>query len=221
MINTTVDVGRNDRGEFVRSGQPIVITIRWNPLTAAIHSVNSERMSAPHVLLGLLTTGPKHGYELKQAYDTTLPRAKPLAFGQVYSTLGRLQRDGLVTEAGADQAGGPERTAFALTPAGRDALDAWLGEVEAPAPHVASTLLAKVIVALLAADQATARSYLIAQRHAHTSRLRELTRVKTDPGSTVGDVIAADFAIVHLDADLRWLAATLGRVADLHREVRP
>ena len=51
--------------------------------------------------------------------------------------------------------------------------------------------------------------------------MRELTRVKTDPSATVGDVIAADFAIVHLDADLRWLATTLERVADLHREVRP
>ena len=178
-------------------------------------------MSAPHVLLGLLTGGPKHGYELKQAYDATLPKAKPLAFGQVYSTLGRLERDGLVVAAGADQAGGPERTAYALTTQGHDAIDAWLGAVEAPAPYVSSVLLAKVVVALLAADQDRARHYLIAQRQAHTARLRELTRIKTDPQSTVGDVIAADFAIVHLDADLRWLTTTLERVADLHREVRP
>jgi DNA-binding PadR family transcriptional regulator len=177
-------------------------------------------MSTPHVLLGLLTSGPKHGYELKQAYDAALPKAKPIAFGQVYSTLGRLQRDGLIAAAGADQAGGPERTSFALTEDGRAAIDTWLGEIEAPAPYVDSVLLAKVVVALLAADQDRARHYLVAQRRAHTERMRELTVIKTDPQATVGDVIAADFAIVHLDADLRWLATTLDRVADLHREVR-
>ncbi len=177
-------------------------------------------MSTSHVLLGLLIRRPQHGYELKQAHDAVLPQAKPLAFGQVYATLGRLERDGLITQSGSEQAGGPERTAFALTPLGRASLDAWLDEIESPAPYVASTLLAKVVVALLTADPAKAREYLVAQRQAHTARLRELTRLKTDPTATVGDVIAADFAIVHLDADLRWLATTVERVAELHTEVR-
>ena len=76
-------------------------------------------MSTAHVLLGLLASGPMHGYELKRSHDQRLPRAKPLAFGQVYATLGRLQRDGLVTTAGQDQEGGPERTSFGpITPRG-------------------------------------------------------------------------------------------------------
>jgi len=148
-----------------------------------------------------------------------LPRTKPLAFGQVYTTLARLSRDGLVTTAGQARAGGPERTSYTLTKAGRRALRQWLTEVEPPAPHVTSTLLAKVVVALLVADAEHARAYLIAQRQAHTARLRELTVAKTDPAAPIGEVIAADFAIGHLDADLRWLQTTLDRVADLHREV--
>jgi hypothetical protein len=91
--------------------------------------------------------------------------------------------------------------------------------VEAPAPYVTSTLFSKVIVSLLAADVDRARDYLVAQRAAHTRRLRELTTVKTTPGAAVGDVVAADYAIAHLDADLRWLQTTMQRVADLHREV--
>ncbi|MEU4220410.1 PadR family transcriptional regulator [Actinoplanes sp. NPDC026623] len=176
-------------------------------------------MSTSHVLLGLLSAGPRHGYELKRVHDERLPQAKPLAYGQVYATLGRLERDGLVEQSGQEQEGGPERTSYALTDAGRDKLTEWLTAVEPPAPYVNSDLFAKVIVSLLAAGAATATDYLVAQRAAHTSRLRELTAVKTSRDSSAGDVVAADYAIAHLDADLSWLQTTLLRVADLHREV--
>ncbi|GIF77699.1 PadR family transcriptional regulator [Asanoa siamensis] len=178
-------------------------------------------MSTAHVLLGLLAGGPLHGYELKRAHDQRLPQAKPVAFGQVYATLGRLQRDGLVVTAGQAQEGGPERTAFQVTDAGRQRLDEWLAEIEPPAPFVSSTLFAKVAVAVLVDGAQRARDYLVAQRAAHMGRLRELTAIKTDPASPLGDVLAADFAILHLDADLQWVSNTLERVADLHREVQP
>jgi DNA-binding PadR family transcriptional regulator len=176
-------------------------------------------VSTPHVLLGLLADGPKHGYDLKRAHDLKLPRAKPVAFGQVYATLGRLVRDGLVVPAGQDRDAGPDRTSYELTDDGRKALTEWIAAVEAPMPHLSSVLLAKVVVALLVGDVDQARGYLAAQRAAHTIRLRELTAVKTDPAASLSDVIAADFGIAHLDADLRWLQTTLDRVADLHREV--
>jgi len=178
-------------------------------------------MSTPYVLLGLLAGGPRHGYDLKRAHDDRMPRAKPLAFGQVYATLGRLERDGLVEESGQDRDGGPDRTSYVLTDAGRAKLDEWLAAIEPPAPFVTSALFSKVVVSLLAADIDRARGYLVAQRAAHTDRLRELTAAKTAPDASVGDVVAADFAIAHLDADLRWLQTTLLRVADLDREVHP
>ncbi|WP_189081978.1 PadR family transcriptional regulator [Mangrovihabitans endophyticus] len=178
-------------------------------------------MSTSFVLLGLLATGPRHGYELKRAHDDRLPRAKPLAFGQVYATLGRLERDGLVEKSGQDREGGPDRTSFAITEAGRTSLDEWLSAVETPAPFVTSTLFSKVMVSLLASGVDRARAYLTAQRSAHADRLRELTATKTAADSPFGDVVAADFAIAHLDADLRWLQTTLQRVADMDREKRP
>lgn len=73
----------------------------------------------------------------------------------------------------------------------------------------------------LVADVDRAREYLVRQRQAHTARLRELTAVKTDPAASLSDVIAADFAVAHLDADLRWLQTTLDHLADWHREVHP
>ncbi|RKN48327.1 PadR family transcriptional regulator [Micromonospora endolithica] len=176
-------------------------------------------MSVPHVLLGLLAAGPRHGYELKRAHDERLPQARPLAYGQVYASLGRLQRDGLVVAAGQEREGGPDRTAYALTDEGRAALNRWLAETELPMPYVSSTLFAKVAVALLVDDVDRTRSYLAAQRQAHTARLRELTAAKTALSASLDDVVAADYAIAHLDADLRWLQTTLDRVADWHREV--
>jgi DNA-binding PadR family transcriptional regulator len=175
-------------------------------------------VSTPHVLLGLLAGGSRHGYELKRAHDSRLPHAKPLAFGQVYATLGRLERDGLVAPVGRDKAGGPERTAYELTGRGRSTLATWLAEVEPPMPYVTNALFAKVLVALLSADETTARNYLGRQRQAHMARVRELTRVKLD--GTLGDTIAADYAIAHLNADLEWLATTQARIQELDREVR-
>jgi DNA-binding PadR family transcriptional regulator len=176
-------------------------------------------MSTAHVLLGLLAAGPRHGYDLKRAHDDHLPRAKPLAYGQVYATLGRLQRDGYVAESGQDREAGPDRTSYELTDEGRSHLDAWLSAVEPPAPYVTSEIFSKVVVALLAADNDRARDYLVAQRAAHLSRMRELTTAKSAPGAVIGDVIAADYAVGHLDADLRWLETTLQRVAALEKEV--
>jgi DNA-binding PadR family transcriptional regulator len=178
-------------------------------------------MSTAHVLLGLLAGGPRYGYDLKRAHDDRLPQAKPLAYGQVYATLGRLERDGLVERAGQEQGSGPERTSYGLTTLGRERLAAWLTEVEAPAPHLTGALFSKVVVALMAAGVDQARGYLIAQRGAHMTRMRELTKTKIAPGASVGDVLAADYAIGHLDADLRWLETTLARVAELEKEVKP
>jgi len=177
-------------------------------------------MSTAHVLMGLLAGGPRHGYDLKRSHDQRLPQAKPLAYGQVYATLGRLERDGLVAPAGHDRDGGPDRTSYRLTERGEAALADWLAAIEPPAPYVTSTLFAKVVVAVLVSGADRARDYLVAQRTAHADRLRELTAVKSDPAASLGDVVAADYAIVHLDADLRWVQNTLERVADLQLEVR-
>ena len=175
-------------------------------------------VSTPHVLLGLLAAGPRHGYDLKRAYDERLPQAKPLAYGQVYATLGRLERDGLVTPAAQDQDAGPERTWYALTDDGRARLDDWLGAVEPPAPYVTSTLFSKVVVSLLTADADRARDYLTAQRAAHLQRMRELTEIKRTGGLV--DALLADHGLFHLEADLRWIDLTQARLGMLAKEVR-
>lgn len=174
------------------------------------------------VVLGLLASGrPRHGYELKREHDATFPRARPLAYGQLYATLGRLVRDERIRAVGVDQAGGPERTAYQLTERGRRDLGAWLGTPERPAVYVADALYTKVVLALLTEpDEHLARELLTQQHRIHAERMRELTAVKTAPGADLPDVVAADFALAHLDADLRWIRTTTERLAELRARIR-
>lgn len=176
-------------------------------------------MSTGHVLMGLLARGPQYGYELKREHDTRLPSAKPLPFGQVYATLGRLERDGYVEQSDVEREGGPDRVRYRLTDGGRAALRDWLEAVEPPAAFLGGAMFVKVVVALLAADRDTAARYLAGQRAAHMTRMRELTRLKQQ-AATVGEAAAADYTITHLDADLRWMQRTAERVDEMDREIR-
>ncbi|MFJ5266153.1 PadR family transcriptional regulator [Streptomyces sp. NPDC088387] len=174
-------------------------------------------MSTRHILLGLLGTGSSHGYDLKRRHDERFPQARPLAYGQVYTTLQRLVRDDLAEVDGTDSDGGPERTLYRATEAGRRELARWVGEVTPPAPFVTNEIFTKVVVSILAsADPA---GHLRDQRAAHMARMRELTAVKTAPDADLSTVLSADYALSHLDADLRWMTTTATRLASLTAEV--
>ncbi|MFD3838889.1 PadR family transcriptional regulator [Streptomyces sp. NPDC058642] len=176
-------------------------------------------MSTRHILLGLLATGPSHGYDLKRRHDERFPQARPLAYGQVYTTLQRLVRDGLAEVEGTDSDGGPERTMYRSTADGQRELAQWAGEITPPAPFVTNEIFAKVVVAILA--DGDPETYLSAQRTAHMARMRELTQVKAAKGADLATVLSADYALNHLDADLRWMTTTAGRLTTLTAEVDP
>ena len=134
-------------------------------------------MSTRHILLGLLAAGPSHGYDLKRRHDERFPQARPLAYGQVYTTLQRLVRDGLAEVDATERDGGPERTTYRSPRRGARA--ARLGRRARAArarsrrtrssPRSSSSILA-------GGDPA---AYLRLQRAAHMARMRELTAVKT------------------------------------------
>lgn len=157
-------------------------------------------MSFTHALLGLLEQGPQHGYELKQRYDGSFPGGRPLPFGQVYATLGRLHRDGLVDLAAVEAGAGPDRKLYVITPAGVADLERWLDE-PTPAPPVRSELFARVGVALLTGRDPDA--ILDAQRAAHLVRMREVTERRR--GADLVDAMACDYELFHLEADIKWI----------------
>jgi DNA-binding PadR family transcriptional regulator len=173
-------------------------------------------MSVPLTLLGLLEREPSHGYDLKRDYDTYFGRGKPLPFGQVYSTLSRLARDGKVVISDVAPGEGPERKRYVITERGAVDVRTWLTEPVEPEPHLHTVLFAKVVVALMLGRPA--EEYLDTQRAAHLRRMRELTEIKRS-GETV-DALLADHGLFHLEADLRWIDLTAARLDQLALEVR-
>jgi DNA-binding PadR family transcriptional regulator len=157
-------------------------------------------MATADVVLALLVRGPAHGYDLKRAHDAWFDHGRPLAFGQVYATLARLERDALVAVAHTETGGGPERTVYQLTDDGRARVEEWVREPAEPVVPGADELIRKTVAAVrLGLDPA---GFVARQRAAHLRRMRALTQAPaTDPTSR----LVLDHAVAHLDADLRWL----------------
>ena len=166
-------------------------------------------MSLPYALLGLLEDHPRHGYELKHLYDERFGASESLKFGQVYSTLARLLRDGRINIAAIEAGQGPEKKLYVITPDGVDDLERWLAGPQRPSAFARSALFAKVVVALMTGRPA--EEVLDVQRAEHLTRMRELTERKR-AGDAI-EVLACDFELFHLEADLRWIEQS-GEKAD-------
>ncbi|BEP16600.1 PadR family transcriptional regulator [Acidothermaceae bacterium B102] len=172
-------------------------------------------MSISRVLLGLLEAEPQHGYALKQDYDERFGLERPVLYGQVYATLGRLQRDGLARAVGVESGGGPDRKLYAITSAGVTELEQWLSQPEPTSAPLQNVLFAKVVLALMSGRPAD--QLLDAQRTVHVARMRELTARRHDADIT--ERLATDFEIHHLEADLKWIETAGSRLDRLRTAV--
>ncbi|WP_238999525.1 PadR family transcriptional regulator [Segeticoccus rhizosphaerae] len=152
-------------------------------------------------LLTLLdAAGSAHGFALKKRYDDLLGQERELKFGQVYSTLARLERDGLAAGVGFEQGGAAERKLYAITDAGLTEVDTWLHTPQLPGGRP-TELFTKVVLALVSGRPAG--EILEAQREVYLERMRQVTA-----GRAAGDVVdrlAGDFELLHLEADLKWV----------------
>lgn len=158
-------------------------------------------MSTSTTVLALLEGGPSHGYTLKRRYDAWFAQRRPLAFGQVYSTLARLERDGLAEVLEVEAGDGPDRRRYQITPEGVTAVDAWVFAPEDPDQFATSNLCARVTVALLSGR--SAQDVLAAQRATHLRRMRELQAIRRTASGA--DLLTVTYELAHLDADLTWI----------------
>lgn len=197
---------------MTRAGRAAPLAPSLDSTTNTVHSV---AVSVPHALLGLLEHEPRHGYDLKRLFDRYFAPERPLAFAQVYSTLGRLEQRGRVRLEAVERVDGPDRRRYAITLDGAAELERWLREPLDPEPHMQAALFTKVVLAILSARPVA--PIVDAERLAHLARMRELTAIRRTASLPVA--LLADYALFHLEADLRWLDLTEARVADLAQQL--
>jgi len=156
-------------------------------------------------VLAMLAKEPSHGYQLRARLRQALgPLGKAMNDGQVYVTLTRLEKAGLVT---AEQSAGrperPDRKMYALTAAGQQRVAEWLTEVSWPKPDLAEFHLK--LIAAAAAGLADPLAIVDAQRRELLRRLRDAQRAALDElaGSPAG--LLLEGIVLRLQADLRWL----------------
>jgi DNA-binding PadR family transcriptional regulator len=161
------------------------------------------------VVLAMLAKEPSQGYQLRARMNDALgPLGEALNAGQIYVTLGRLEKAGLVTVDEAPDAAGPadrERKVYVLTAEGQQRVGEWLADVAWPKPDLAEYHLK--LIAAAAARLADPISIVDAQRRELLRRLRDAQRAELDvpEGSDAG--LLLEGIVLRLQADLRWLEA--------------
>jgi DNA-binding PadR family transcriptional regulator len=158
------------------------------------------------VVLAMLAKEPSQGYQLRARMNDALgPLGEALNAGQVYVTLGRLEKAGLVA---LDEAAGPadlERKVYLLTAAGQERVAEWLTEVSWPKPDLAEFHLK--LVAAAAAGLADPISIVDAQRRELLRRLRDAERAAMAVPAGSDASLLLEGIVLRLQADLRWLRA--------------
>jgi DNA-binding PadR family transcriptional regulator len=167
-------------------------------------------MSVRHALLALLTEGPKFGLQLREEFEAGTGEVWPLNVGQVYTTLQRLERDGLV-ESEASGSDGPPK-AFRITEAGASELDEWLRTPPDLTAPPRDELVIKVLVAMRLPGVDVRDLVQVHRRHL-VELMQQYTRLKEDVADDeVGLMLVVDAELFRLDAVIRWLDAVDGRL---------
>lgn len=156
--------------------------------------------------LALLATGPAHGYELKHAFEERFGHVlPPLNAGQIYTTLGRLERDALIRGDRVEQDGRPNKRVYELTDEGRRVLADWLAE-PAPGTRLKDEFFMKLVLAGLT-GVADPKTLIERQRREYLQSLRDLDQLASERRGN-GDPateLLIEGAALHLQADLEWL----------------
>ena len=167
-------------------------------------------MSVRHAMLALLSEGPKYGLQLREEFEARTGEIWPLNVGQVYTTLQRLERDGLVESDGSGEAG-PQK-GFRITAEGEQELASWLRTPPDLSSPPRDELVMKVLVALHV-PSADVHAVIQAHRRYLVELMQQWTRIKEDDtGSDLSMLLAVDAELFRLDSVIRWLDAAEARV---------
>jgi DNA-binding PadR family transcriptional regulator len=155
-------------------------------------------------MLALLVKEPAHGYELRQRITGALgPVGEVVNPGQVYVTLGRLERAGLVRSVQVEQSAAPDKKVYEVTAAGREQVAAWLTDTSWPKPAPVEFHLK--LVAAAATGLADPVALIDVQRRDLLRRLREVQRLSEEEPADSDGVLLLEGTALRLQADVRWL----------------
>ena len=167
-------------------------------------------MSVRHAMLALLSEGPKYGLRLREEFEARTGEVWPLNVGQVYTTLQRLERDGLVESESEDE-DGPQK-GFRITAAGKDELERWLRTPPDLSSPPRDELVMKVLVALHV-PSADVHEVIQAHRRYLVELMQQWTRIREDDaGGDLNMSLAVDAELFRLDSVVRWLDAAEARI---------
>ena len=166
-------------------------------------------MSVPYALLALLSGGPKYGLRLQSEFESRTGEVWPLNVGQVYTTLQRLERDGLVER---DDEGVRSQKRYRITSAGELDLADWLRTPPELVPPPRDELVIKVLVALQIPG-IDVHEILQAHRRHVIEVMQRYTRIKAAAGADdVALALVADAELFRLEGIVRWLDAADARL---------
>jgi DNA-binding PadR family transcriptional regulator len=161
-------------------------------------------LSLKYGVLGLLAEEPLHGYEVKNRFEAMLGQTWEVNIGQVYTTLQRLERDGLVRPVGTR--GDRGKLLYELSESGRQALDAWLTEPESGPQQLHEEIYVKLLVATRVAN-GDLGPLLRRQKRTYLQRLRDLNqleeRARREGRKDLARLVRG--ALLHAEADLKWI----------------
>jgi DNA-binding PadR family transcriptional regulator len=167
-------------------------------------------VSVRHALLALLSEGPKYGLQLRDEFEAGTGEVWPLNVGQVYTTLQRLERDGLAESDGSDP-DGPQRR-FRITQAGREELAVWLRTPPDMTSPPRDELVMKILVALRLPGT-DVPGVIQAHRRYLVQLMQQWTRIKEAAAeSDIALALAVDAELFRLDSVIRWLDSADGRI---------
>jgi len=167
-------------------------------------------MSIRHALLALLSQGPKYGLQLRQEFETRTGDVWPLNVGQVYTTLQRLERDGLI-ESDDSAEEGPQK-GFHITAEGRTELDGWLRTPPDFSSPPRDELVIKVLVAL-GLPGVDVHEVVQVHRRYLVELMQQWTRLKEDESRLdLNFALVVDAELFRLDSLIRWLDTADGRL---------
>jgi DNA-binding PadR family transcriptional regulator len=163
-------------------------------------------MSVPYALLALLREGPKYGLRLQSEFQSRTGEVWPLNVGQVYTTLQRLERDGLVEADGAGEQSQKQKR-YRITSAGAQELADWLRTPPELVPPPRDELVIKVLVALQVPGIDIHELLQVHRRHV-IEVMQRYTRIKAEAAEEdVALALVADAELFRLEGIVRWLDA--------------